>query len=355
MYFVIKSIYGKNNNTTLTAISVPVEPFEPTPLNRTGPRQTNFIEENKIINTVANDIDVITSWNGAVRSSLAKMPSLNPNFLNLQFHNDYRDIITAINNLVPEKKQKFNLANIPLKYSQPEVSEIKDLITDFIYVLNDNIKNEVPNVRNIDSGWDEAIPDPNIVSGWAKAQAVLNLPASLYEEPVGRNKVNLIKVRQVQKYETDDEIKYSIDFVIQKDNVSDQMILKGDFVQDMRPLNDENNFFINKKIKTQVIIEDIFVIGYLSKEGNNDLDTFKPNEYYNYNKMEYNDLTDPKYIQKILLEKYKQNTLEMDQRNALLDEEGQAFHRDLPNMYDSDNIKGTRTIFQDMNEQKVFY
>ncbi len=46
----------------------------------------------------------------------------------------------------------------------------------------------------------------------------------------------------------------------------------------------------------------------------------------------------------------------MQQRNALLDEEGQAFHATLPNLYDFSNIQGTRTIFDDMNEkEKKFY
>ena len=44
----------------------------------------------------------------------------------------------------------------------------------------------------------------------------------------------------------------------------------------------------------------------------------------------------------------------MEHRNALLDEEGQDFHKTLPHIYDYSNIKGTRTIFDDMNEKKIF-
>ena len=71
--------------------------------------------------------------------------------------------------------------------------------------------------------------------------------------------------------------------------------------------------------------------------------------------MEENNLTDPKFVQKILMEKYKQRTQEMQQRNATLDEEGQEFHKTLPHVYDYSNIRNTQTIFDDMNKPRKFY
>jgi len=38
----------------------------------------------------------------------------------------------------------------------------------------------------------------------------------------------------------------------------------------------------------------------------------------------------------------------------MLDEEGQEFHKHLPHVYDFSNIKGTQTIFDDMNYHKEF-
>ena len=66
-------------------------------------------------------------------------------------------------------------------------------------------------------------------------------------------------------------------------------------------------------------------------------------------------MTDPKYVQKVLMDKYNLKAKEMGLRNSLLDEEGRDFHKTLPNMYDFSNITGTRTIFDDMNEKKVWY
>jgi len=302
-------------------------------------------------------VDDVTNWDNSLSSADVVKEQLNKNLLSIQFHNDYRDVITAINNLIPEKKQRFNISNIPLHYSEPETDEVKLLINDFITTLNINIGTEVPDQRNPNSGWDEAIVDPNTESGWDKVQKSLGLPTSIYNDPAKRQPVKLIAITYVQKYETEDEIKYSIDFVVQKINVKDQMALKGSFVQDKRPLLDENNFFVNKNIELQIIIEDVFITGYLSDDGADsrlefDLDKEK---FYGYDMMEYNNMTDPKYIQKVLMDNYKKRTEEMNHYNALLDEEGQDFHKTLPNLYDYSNITGTRTIFDDMNEKKIFY
>ena len=316
----------------------------------------HFITSSSDKRVVDDLIDDIVSWDDSLDNNVLRKEYLNPNFLNIQFHNDYRDVMTAINNLIPDKKQFFNLPNRPLKYSQPETGEVKNLIIDFINVVNRNLLEEVPSQRNSNSGWDEAIVDPTVQSGWDKVQNLLGLPTSLYDEPAKKSPIKLIATTKVQKYETDDEIKYECDIIVQKNNVDDQMILRASFVQDKTPLKDENNFFNTTTIDLKIVIEYIYIIGYLSKEGNNDKLNFDKDfdKFYDYSQMEYNNLMDPKYVQKILMEKYKQRTEEMEQRNALLDEEGQEFHKQLPSIYDFSNIKGTQTIFDDMNYHRTF-
>ena len=303
-------------------------------------------------------LDDVISWNSSCDNNLNIVKAeLNPNLLDIQWHNDYRDVLDAINNLVADKRQRFNLANIPLIYSEPETDEVKVLVNDFIYVLNDNICSNVPHHRNPNSGWDEAIPDPNMESGWEKSQRALGLPTSLYEKPASKANVNLITIEFVQKYETDDEIKYNIVLVIQKENVDDQMVMQASFVQDKRPLNDENNFFINAKVDMKIVIEDVFIKGFLSKDGpdaGKQAATGKE-KYYDFDTMEMNNMTDPIEIQRILMEKYRIKSQEMEQRTAMLDQEGREFHRTLPSIYDFSNVKGTRTIFDDFNTEKVFY
>lgn len=311
--------------------------------------RNKIIKEKQIIN------DVI-SWDGSDDSGSLTKQQINPNLLDVQFHNDYRDVITAINNLVPEQKQLFNLPNIPVVYSEPRPSEVKNLISDFLHVLNVNLAKEVPDVRNKNSGWDEAITDPRIESGWDKVQKGLGLLPSLWNDPAGKSQIKLININYVQKYETDDELKYSCDIIIQKAGVDDQMILKTSFVQDKRPLRDENNFFLSKNVDMKVVIEGVFILGYLSHEGNDarlEYDN-ESTKYQDYNLMEKNQMTDPKNIQSILLEKYQQKAEEMNQFNLMLDEEGQSFHKTLPNLYDLPNVQATTTIFDDMNSNKIF-
>nr|QBK88395.1 MAG: hypothetical protein LCMiAC01_00590 [Mimivirus LCMiAC01] len=294
-----------------------------------------------------NDIvSVDDSYRG---QDVIKKELLNPNFINNQWHNDYRDVLTAINNIVPDKIQLFNLANIPIKYSEPGPAEVKYMITDFLGVLNYNLDTEVPSRRNCNSGWDEAIPDPRAGSGWANMRKSLGLPVSLYDKPTEKSNVKLIAINMVQKYETEDEIRYSCDIVIQKLNVDDQMILKIVLVQDKRPLNDENMFFNDEpNINLRVHVENIFINGFLSHEGNDAKLQFDGDrtQFFDYDKLEQNNMTDPKYIRDILMRKYKQKTQEMEQRNALLDEEGQEFHRTLPHIYDFSNIIGTKSLFE---------
>jgi hypothetical protein len=303
-------------------------------------------------------VDDVLSWKSTVSSANVTKSNLNPNFLDIQFHNDYRDLITGFNNLVPDKRQRFNLANIPIIYSEPENGEVKHLVKDFIHVVNENLKTEVPSVTNKNSGWDEVVPDRNLYfeTGFSKLQKNLGLPTSLWEDPAKSNPVDLVAIPLVQKYETEDEIKYSIDIVLQKRNVEDQVVIKASFVQDKRPLTDENNFFVTTKVDLKVVIEDIFIVGYLSKYGNNGKLQFDGDKekFYDYNLLEYNNMTDPKYIQGVLMQKYKTRTEEMNQFNALLDEEGQGFHRSLPTIYDFSNIRGTKTIYDDMNDGKLY-
>jgi hypothetical protein len=310
------------------------------------------------INTINELIDDVVSWDDSQSncSSRIEVKQQNPYFLDVQFNDSYRDVITGINNIIPDRKQLFNIANVPLKYSEPPVSEVKNLVNDFITVLNKTIITQVPSVRNPNSGWDEAIPDPNMKSGWDYTQEALGLQPSLYDKPAHKCIVELIAIRFVQKYETEDEIKYACEIVLQKKNVDDQLVIKASFVQDKRPLRDENNFFASKNIELQIIIEDVFIIGYLSKQATEYRFKSDPDEekFYDYQNMEQNNLTDPKYVQKVLLDKYSQRQKEVEYKNAMLDEEGQAFHRTLPSPYDYSNVRATRTILDDMNTHKRF-
>ena len=311
------------------------------------------------INTNTNIINDVINWDyddiDSVKSNVIKN-TVNPFVLDVQFHNDYRDTITAFNNIVPDKIQLFNLANIPLHYSNPPKTEVKQLVKQFIDNVNNNIQDQVATARNYNTGWDEAIPDPNIKSGWTKSQEALGIQSELYHSPAAKNFVKLIDITNIEKYETEDEIKYSISMVLQKINVDDQIAVKVSLIQDKRPMMDENNFYKNTYIEMKIVIEDIYITGFLSKHGTNmeNIDDNEKEKFYLFDKFEKNDVTDPKYIIKTLEEKYKQRNKEMNNMTAMLDEEGQNFHNELPSIYDFSNVRETRTIYDDFNTKKIF-
>jgi hypothetical protein len=310
--------------------------------------------DNTYIDELINEIDEWERLNG--NSQIVKKHRINSNFRDIQFHDSYRDVLTAINNLVPSQKQLFNLANQPVNYSEMNPSEVHGMVTDLVDSLNKNIIAQVSPQRNNNSGWDEAIPDPNQVSGWEKMRLNLGLAPSLYPKPAPPGKVILLKIDKVQRYEIEDEIKYSCVVILQKKGIDDQMILKASLVQDKRSMHDEENFFKTHDIVMRVAIEEMFIVGFLSELGtdaNKQFDMVK-NNHYNLEDMEYNNLTDPKYILNELNKRHKKKSRELGYRNSLLDSEGTDFHKSLPHAYDYSSYQATRTIYDDFTTPKQF-
>lgn len=230
-------------------------------------------------------------------------------FTETQFNNNYRDTITAFNNIAPSQKQLFNKSDYPVKFTNPKVSEVKELVRGFITELNNNIKNNVSDTLDGNSGWDELMPEKNVKSGWAKQQEKLGLPVSIYNEPAKRAKVKLIKVDHLEKYSTDNQIRYVVYLILQKVNVSDQMIVRVSFVFDN--MIDERKFFDTEeenKNNINVSIEEIFIVGFLTD------DSFgaksKYDDFYNFEGIENECMMDQKEIIKQLNDKYKQRQIE---------------------------------------------
>src|SRR5271166_3165666 len=96
--------YGTNNNEKFDVVQT-----------------NNSVNYNKqqVIEDVATHFSEDMISNYSIQSSKSSKHSqdiikktLNPNFMNIQFHNDYRDVYTALLNIVPDKRQLFNVANI---------------------------------------------------------------------------------------------------------------------------------------------------------------------------------------------------------------------------------------------------
>lgn len=287
------------------------------------------------------------------KSKKLNIKKLKPFFNDITFHNDYRDVITAFNNIAPKQRQIFNIANIPVTTMKATINDVAGMVNDFIHSINKNIMLQVPNERNPNSGWDEAIPDPNVKSGWDKVQDELGLPSSIYNKPAGNNKIKLVEIEKAEKYETEDEIKFVIYFIIQKLNVNDQMIVKLSLVQDKRNLTDERLFFSKEPIEMKIVIEEIFVIGYLSNEGMESYES-PADDFYNFEGLSDNNIMDQRVIVNELNKKYKQRMAEMQNRNALLGNDGCNLKEHLNYIANSDSYQTTRTIFDDFKADRTF-
>jgi hypothetical protein len=277
-----------------------------------------------------------------------KSKQINPYFVEMQFHNDFRDTITAFNNICPGQKPIFNQANVPTRAGKPNDKLVKEIVNDFIREVNANI-GDIDDFRTKNSGWDELMPDKKVKSGWDKQQEELGLPANIYNEPAKKSKVKLINIEKVEKYETNDETKYVCYFVLEKKNVSDQMIARVSFIINKHSVNEERKFFDKKQNeKPTITIEEIFVIGFMTFEGaGGKSDTSNRDDFYNFNQLEKSDMIDQKEISKQLIDKYNQRTVAMTNFTTALDEETAAIHRDLPDITKTKSYQQTKTIFDD--------
>jgi len=281
---------------------------------------------------------------------------LNINFINSQFHNDYRDVITVFNNLVPSNKQVFNIENIPLDYSEPDMNEIKGIVRSFIARVNNSLENLSSIERNPSTGWDEPLVDKSIKSGWEKHYEKLGVPTSLYRDPIGIQKVKTVAVKRIQKYEINNEAKYSCIIVLQKLSARDQLVIKVSFVIDKSVLSNENGYLEKDEIDLPVVIEEIFIEGFLSNEGYDTDRQFSllRNKYYDLNDMEHNNILDPKDIHQNLLQNLEDKRSMRTSRHLLMNEQDYAQKSTELSPCNYISYHNTRTIVDDMTTPKIF-
>lgn len=246
-------------------------------------------------------------------------PIINDTYVEMKFHNDYRDVITAFNNVAPSQRQIFNIGNLEVNSMPVNKQEIKYIIIDFINELNNSIIYDVEDTRNEASGWDELIPEKTVKSGWDTQLEKLDLPSSLYKKPAQRQPVKLIKIHKVEKQQTSKEIKYTVDLILQKPDAEDQMLITVSFVKDNSAFDIGNN----------VIIEEIHVDGFFITNSMNLEPVSTSDEYYNYDDLELNDIVDKKTIIKELRKKNKEKKRELDLFTKNLDREVREFRHGL--------------------------
>ena len=271
-------------------------------------------------------------------------PKINPHFIEAQFHKDYMDVITSFTNLTPDQHQIFNVNNVPCKVTKNiDVSDVGEMVKSFVKNLNKDIRNNVATFHTIHSSWNETMADPIIESGWEKVQKQLGLPSSLYNKPINSTKVHLVQYSDIVKYETENEIKYDCKVVISKENVEDKLFIKLEMVLPKSMMNDVTN----------IIIENISVIGYLTDQGLG-TDRTPMDDYYNFANLEENNMFNGKMITSELMKKYDVRQKNMQEMIDGMEQDVQEKYFETPLQTEYDSYKLTQTIFDDMNGLKKF-
>jgi len=288
----------------------------------------------------AKDEEKIKS--GKVNLNSIDDPVVKPYFSEVQFHNDYRDVITAFNNIAPSQKQWFNRSDYPVETTTPQVKEVKYLIKSFIKELNKNVKYEVLENENVNAGWDDTMPEKSVKSGWDKQMEQLGLPCNVYNKPAGKSKVKLLKIDQMEKYQTSDQTRYIVYLILQKMNVDDQMVLRVSFVLNNQDVNNERDFFKRKNIEgkkykpstADVIIEEIFVVGFMSDFGFGVKSPRK--DFYKFDSIENeNEMMNQYDIIRELKNKYSQRDFENRGLTTAYDADGKLVYHDLSQLIDT--------------------
>jgi hypothetical protein len=274
----------------------------------------NIESKNNFKNNLKNNFKNNSIINS--KSNLKIENKVKPYYIEMRVHNDYRDTITAFNNVAPDQRPIFNRSVLPVKEINPNPIEVKPLVKAFIKKVNEEVKYNISDIQNENSGWDELAPEKK-KDGWGDYQNELGLPESLYNQPAKRAKIRLIKIDTVQKFATQDQLNFIVHMIIQKTNTSDQMIIKVSYVMDNVDLNAERNF--NKSefnVDFNVKIEEIAIVGFLTDHSYGDLTERK--DFYQFVNIEKDNIISDEKILKQLKEKYKQRQIESDNFNLII-------------------------------------
>ena len=270
----------------------------------------NYNEQDEIYDDNYDYIDDITNDNNDDNSNKKVNYKIHPYFTEMQFHNDYRDVITSFDCVVETGRPLFNRSNQPVKSVEVKKREVKNLLRAFVKTLNKNIKNNIKNEANLDYGWKNVMPNKTVKeTGWEKQMAVLGLPADIYGKSAKKSSVRIIKIDRVDKFETDSQIRIDVYMVMQKLNVNDQMVVKVSFVMDKDDLNSDRNFFKNDaEVDLNVHLESVFIVGYLTDQSYGSKRNYF--DFYSFENIEKDNIMDQNEIFRQLRKKYADRQIE---------------------------------------------
>lgn len=214
---------------------------------------------------------------------------LNKFFIQTQFSDSYRDVLTVFNNISPDQKVLFNLQTLPVVTTRFQLNRdlpfvfIK-LVTQFINQVNNEIK-KLPESTNIINNYNNYMPLPSQLKKHTENKGInkfykdIGVNFNLYPDIPPNAPVELIKIISATREYTDAETKYIVTMVIKKilKSVSEQLRITVHFVTKNDPLEGYDLFSGKPPAQTinssqQVAVEFIFVDGYYTDDFDVDYD-----------------------------------------------------------------------------------
>ena len=302
----------------------------------------NVIDDAKFNNKNKNNRNTNrnTNKNNRKNRNIKKIAckELNPYFINTQFNDAYRDVMTALNIISPNQKQLFNIQTLPVVTTlydpnkEPPL-EVFKLVIQLIKQLNTEIKN-LPDSQEIINDYNNYLPLTSQKTEYVKNKGInqfyneIGVDFNLYADTPINAPVELIKILEVKQEFTEAETKYVVSFVIKKilKSVEEQMKITVHFILKNNPLEGENLFTTvqNTSFTRTVAVEYIFIDGYFTNKfdvnfecygkDNNKINTPYSDygNYYNFTDLGKNTMMADNQIITELNKKYREHELEMD-------------------------------------------
>jgi hypothetical protein len=235
-----------------------------------------------------------------------------PYFVEMQFHNDYKDVITAFDKMTETTgKPLFNRSNEPVKYTPLTINDGEKFMNTFLNELNQVLKNKILDVVDLENGWNNIQDNPNVENGWEKQMKQLGLPPNLYNKGSKRDIVTLVRIDKVDKFETDSQIRHDVYCIIQKGNTLDQIVVKISFLMNRHDLNNDRNFFNDDKtVDLDINLESVFIVGFMTDHSYGSTNKNTRQDFYTFENIEKDGMMDQEEIFKQLKKKYQNYQIE---------------------------------------------
>ena len=301
------------------------------------------------LSKIDQDINLIKQLQNKKNTNIKnKIPckKLNKFFMQTQFNDSYRDVLTAFNYICPDQKLIFNIQSLPVVTTKYQLNRdtpfvfIK-IVTMFINKVNKEIKS-MPESYEIVNNFNNYMPLTSQLKKYTENKGInkfykdIGVDYNLYADTPPNSPIELIKIISARREYTDAETKFIITFVIKKilKSISDQLQITVHFVTKNDPLEGYNLFDGKPPADTinstqQVAIEYVFIDGYYTNDFNVDYDCVGSDnkcnnkvsnidgddQYYSFNALGTDTLMSDYEIIKEFNKKNREHEIEMNNFN----------------------------------------